>query len=110
MRYLVNSDYMKQMDEATIQTHKIPQEVLMERAALEVVSSIRSLFPDIRSIVVCCGIGNNGGDGLAVARLLNLLGIHTTVWIPEHTIEKESLGFQTQHRIFLTPFSLPDGY
>ena len=53
MRYLVNSDYMKQMDEATIQTHKISQEVLMERAALEVVSSIRSLFPDIRSIVVC---------------------------------------------------------
>lgn len=100
MRYLVNSDYMKQMDEATILTHKISQEVLMERAALEVVSSIRSLFPDIRSIVVCCGIGNNGGDGLAVARLLNLLGIHTTVWIPEHTIEKESLGFQTQHRIF----------
>lgn len=47
---------------------------LMESAAAEVVKVIVDRYPDKRHVLVVCGKGNNGGDGLAVARLLKALG------------------------------------
>lgn len=65
---------MKEVDRYTIETIGIPSLVLMERAALAVVSEIEALVNKKNNIWVLCGNGNNGGDGIAVARLLHLKG------------------------------------
>lgn len=58
---------------------------LMERAGrgmfLELVAGDEGLAPDAR-VAVCCGKGNNGGDGLVLARLLHEWGRTVTVMLP----------------------------
>lgn len=56
---------MKAMDSYAINNLQIPSIILMERAALKVVKNIN---PEYGSFTIVSGIGNNGGDGLAVAR------------------------------------------
>ena len=59
-------------DQATIKNFPISSTDLMEKAASKCYEWIIKQFPDpSRHIHVCCGMGNNGGDGLAIARLLN---------------------------------------
>ena len=66
---------MREADRATIEERGIPGLVLMENAAAAVTRRLVAMFPDLGSerVVVLCGKGNNGGDGLAVARQLLLL-------------------------------------
>lgn len=72
MKRIVNSQEMKALDRNTIEHHQIPSLVLMERAALAVVQELQSF--DLTNTLVVCGSGNNGGDGIAVARILHLAG------------------------------------
>lgn len=58
-------------DEQTIKTEGISSIDLMERAALRCVIWITENMPHEHLFVVLCGPGNNGGDGLAIARLLH---------------------------------------
>lgn len=93
MNYLVNSKEMKQYDKNTWEYFGVPSMVLMERAAIAVVHEITKLhsFND-GSILIVCGVGNNGGDGLAVARLLKLSGYTVEVLFPmdEEKMTKET--------------------
>jgi NAD(P)H-hydrate epimerase len=61
-------------DACTIEHEPVHSIDLMERAAKSCVSQIKEMFPLDVSIVVFCGMGNNGGDGLAITRLLLDLG------------------------------------
>ncbi len=70
MEWIVNAKEMKYCDSNTIDYFGIPSLVLMERAALEAVELIVERRMDIGRVLVVCGVGNNGGDGLAVARML----------------------------------------
>lgn len=81
MEYIVNAKEMKYCDENTISHYGIPSLVLMERAALAVVDEIFSHGMDCRNVLILCGSGNNGADGLAVARLLYLKGIQVKVYL-----------------------------
>ncbi len=71
MRVLQSSE-MKEMDRKTIEELGIPSRVLMERAGVSVVLSMQQELQDLTdlSFVVVVGKGNNGGDGLVVARTL----------------------------------------
>lgn len=63
-----SSQEIKNIDRSCIEQFNIPSIVLMENAALKVLKNI-----DIKNnnkFIVVCGNGNNGGDGLALARLL----------------------------------------
>lgn len=86
MKYLVTSQEMKRFDQNTIEVIGIPGMVLMERAALKVRDAIlrspKLQHPSIRpaSVLIMTGYGNNGGDGLALARLLSDEGMAVTVW------------------------------
>lgn len=64
---------MRALDESTIREVGIPGPVLMERAALGVSELVLSRHPRRHTLIVC-GRGNNGGDGLAAARQLHLVG------------------------------------
>lgn len=70
MRYLPNGVQMSAADRYTIEETGIPSLVLMERAALKTVETIRNRKIDTSRALVVCGSGNNGGDGFAIARLL----------------------------------------
>ena len=58
------------LDNYTIENEPVLSIDLMERAAKSCVDKIKDLFSAKTSIAVFCGTGNNGGDGLAIARLL----------------------------------------
>lgn len=79
MRYVVNSGQMKACDHGIIHHYGVPSLVLMERAALCVVSEVENRITGKGAILVVCGSGNNGGDGLVVARLFHLKGYPVSV-------------------------------
>ncbi len=64
---------MREIDRLTI-ARGIPGLILMENAAHGVYGVLRAAYGplDARRVAVFCGKGNNGGDGLAVARLLHM--------------------------------------
>ena len=70
---------MNKADDYTIETIGIPSMVLMERAALAVVQVMKNEQVDLSQVLVLCGVGNNGGDGFAVARILHQSGHHVTI-------------------------------
>ena len=80
MQFLVNAAQMKSYDRNTIENIGISSLVLMERAAVATVEEIRGRFPKISrrengkerkiSVLVVAGCGNNGGDSLAIGRIL----------------------------------------
>ncbi len=72
MKEILSASQMQKCDKNTIEGHGVPSLVLMERAALGVVVDLLSEYPGAKDFYVVCGPGNNGGDGVAVARLLHL--------------------------------------
>ncbi len=71
MKNVLTSDQMREADRRTI-AGGVPGEVLMERAATRLVEAIeRECAPlSAQRVLIVCGKGNNGGDGLVAARLL----------------------------------------
>jgi len=72
MLKLTTAAQMREMDRRTVEDYGVPSIVLMENAALRVVDVIAERFGPLwgKRIAVVCGKGNNGGDGLAIARHL----------------------------------------
>ncbi len=79
MEYILTADEMKNCDAYTIQHFHVPSSVLMERAALKCVASIMHDKYNLKRVLVVCGNGNNGGDGLAIARILHERKVNTDV-------------------------------
>lgn len=79
MKYLLTGKQMKEADRYTIHDIGIPSEVLMERAALQVVETILKKKLDTSNVLIICGAGNNGGDGYAIARMLRIRGCNVSV-------------------------------
>ena len=68
---IVTAEQSREMDRIAIEERGIPSTDLMERAAAAVADEVMALMGDNPGRVVCfCGPGNNGGDGVACARLL----------------------------------------
>ncbi|GEK28807.1 NAD(P)H-hydrate epimerase [Furfurilactobacillus siliginis] len=69
-------------DTYTIEHLGVPSLVLMEHAAMAVVTRLRENPEfDLQHTLVVAGPGNNGGDGIAVARLLMLQHVPVTIWL-----------------------------
>ncbi len=66
------------LDKCAIETFGIPGIVLMENAGRGITDVLLSHQPK-QHIVICCGKGNNGGDGFVVARYLSNLGFHVHI-------------------------------
>jgi NAD(P)H-hydrate epimerase len=86
---LFRSDQIKQIDERTIEDEPITSIDLMERAAGQVFRWYIQRFERTRRIFIFAGPGNNGGDGLALARMLASNRYETEVHYVEFT-EKTS--------------------
>lgn len=67
---IFTSNQIKELDKYTIEHEPIKSIDLMERAARAITSAICDRWPSSMPVVVFAGPGNNGGDALAVARML----------------------------------------
>lgn len=81
MKQIVTGGQMKLLDEYTIHEIGIPSLVLMERAALSVFQALREENFPLKRVLVLCGTGNNGADGVAVARMLHMTGVSADICI-----------------------------
>ena len=98
MKYIVGGEEMARIEKYSIEEIGIPQMVFMERAALEVFKFIENGFLKTAHILVAVDSGNNGGDGIALARLLYQAGYNVEVyWID--ALEKKSEAFISQYKI-----------
>lgn len=59
------------LDERCYSKYGLSEEILMEHAAEGMHRSIRQSFPEGSCVVIVCGSGNNGADGIVLARLLH---------------------------------------
>jgi hydroxyethylthiazole kinase-like uncharacterized protein yjeF len=75
---LPDAERMRAIDRWAIEDRGVSSLDLMERAGAGVARAVERLVPD-GPVVVICGSGNNGGDGLVVARLLRDAGREVTV-------------------------------
>ncbi|WP_396149795.1 NAD(P)H-hydrate dehydratase [Flavobacterium sp.] len=79
---IFNAEKIKELDKLTIETQKITSLELMERAALQAFLWLVNHFHDKKTVYhIFCGVGNNGGDGLVIARMLkqNYFEVHVYV-------------------------------
>lgn len=99
---------MQAVDGYSIDTIGIPSAVLTEKAALAVAETVKEHCKKNKRnrILVVCGVGNNGGDGIAAARILNEWGLNASVLLlgkeEKATIETKrqlSIGRKTGLRI-----------
>lgn len=81
MRSVMNAQQMREIDKYMIETLHIPGLVLMENAALGTAQIVMDRAEPGSVVHVFCGTGNNGGDGLACARILMAHGYDVYVVI-----------------------------
>lgn len=100
MEYIVTKNEMKAIDACTIDKIGIPQSVLMERAALALSEEIERINPDKGRILIAVDGGNNGGDGLAAARILSERGYPVDIYYVGG-ITEVSKQFEIQKNILM---------
>ncbi|MEQ8363335.1 MAG: NAD(P)H-hydrate dehydratase [Cyclobacteriaceae bacterium] len=81
MLKILNTSEIREWDAFTIKNEPITSMALMERAYIAFVQWFTIHFDQRKSVGIVCGTGNNGGDGLGVARLLKEMGYSTKVWV-----------------------------
>ena len=78
---ILTAEAMREVDRAAIEDLGIPSLALMENAAIGVVEAMGEAFADASSAAIFCGPGNNGGDGLAIARHLSVRGWDVRIFL-----------------------------
>lgn len=83
MQKIFHSQQIRKADAYTIQNEPVTSIDLMERAATACAGWLNN-FHDFheKEILIVCGPGNNGGDGVAIARLLHKLGKKVIAFVP----------------------------
>lgn len=80
---ILTGEQMAHWDKLSIQKHRISAQKLMERAARQCCEALQRLPRWIyqAKIVIACGPGNNGGDGLAMAGMLSEKGVSVRAFL-----------------------------
>ena len=73
----VSREEARNADRRAIEVYGIPSILLMENAAIAVVREVQ----EYAVFAIVCGCGSNGGDGLAIARHLCIMGKDVRVYI-----------------------------
>ena len=91
---IATAELMRKLDQKAISEFGIPGMVLMENAARGIVGALFRFFPNLSSLRVgiLAGRGNNGGDGLAIARYLLNRGIPCRIFLfaPQEEIKGDA--------------------
>lgn len=78
--YLYTVNQIQSWDQFTIQNEPISSIMLMERAAISFTKWLLNNYSSKNPVVIFAGNGNNGGDALAVGRLLRNLRFDVTIY------------------------------
>ncbi len=95
---ILSAQQIRETDKFTIEHEPVSSGDLMERAAKVCASRISAITSRHTTYFIFCGKGNNGGDGLAIARLLAEMKRKVAVFIINHS-EKESQDFTSNLRL-----------
>lgn len=98
MRRCVTGSQMQEIESKAINQIGMPTLVLMEKAAMAIVEELVSHINDSTHIWFVSGMGNNGADGIAAARILSQRGYTVTV-VTVGNYEKASNEYKVQERI-----------
>ncbi|HRY32749.1 MAG TPA: NAD(P)H-hydrate dehydratase [Bacteroidales bacterium] len=85
MKKVLNTAQIRQADAYTIEHEPVASVDLMERAATACTDWVLDHFPADMPVCIFCGMGNNGGDGLVMARLLAAGGRKVRVFLVMHS-------------------------
>ena len=88
MKKVATAKQMKKIDSLASSSYGIKGLELMENAGTEIVKALKIKFHDFlrKKVLIVCGKGNNGGDGLVVARQLFNMKIQVTIFLLEKKI------------------------
>jgi NAD(P)H-hydrate epimerase len=78
---ILSAEQTRQADAYTIKNEPITSIELMERASLAFAQHFSASYSKKKTVAVVCGTGNNGGDGLAISRILQEKGYNVSVFI-----------------------------
>ncbi|MBQ9875320.1 MAG: NAD(P)H-hydrate epimerase [Thermoguttaceae bacterium] len=82
---ILTPEQVRSVDSRAVERWKIPSVLLMENAGRSVAEIFLTNAPKLngcvapKRVLICCGKGNNGGDGFVLARRLELLGLDCRV-------------------------------
>lgn len=78
---ILTAAQMRETDRLTSERYGVPSDLLMENAGAAIADYVASAYPDLNTYnaLILCGKGNNGGDGLVVARRLRERGLFPRV-------------------------------
>jgi NAD(P)H-hydrate epimerase len=82
---LLSASQLREADQFTIANEPIPSNKLMERAAFACYQWIEQNMNPKQHFVIFCGTGNNGGDGLVLAKLLSKNNCSVSVYVVGHS-------------------------
>lgn len=104
MQYLVSGKEMKLLDQNTSTHFHVPELVLMEQAAMAFVRELFLIQKESdrtwKQAGIVCGSGNNGADGLAIARLLTQQKKKVTIFtVGEAAGHKTTASYEQQRKI-----------
>jgi hydroxyethylthiazole kinase-like uncharacterized protein yjeF len=74
-------DEVNSLDKRCYDEYGLSEDILMEHAANSMAQFISESFDSPASILIACGAGNNGADGIALGRLLHAK-FHITLYVP----------------------------
>ncbi|KAL8584072.1 hypothetical protein ACOMHN_022412 [Nucella lapillus] len=114
VKYLGQEEAQK-IDEELFSTYAFSVDQLMELAGYSCAVAVAKCYPACTlpkhqaAVLVCCGPGNNGGDGLVCARHLQLFGFSPSIFYPKQPSKQLFANLRTQCEKMNMPFveSLP---
>jgi NAD(P)H-hydrate epimerase len=72
---------VRELDRLAVEEHGIAGFTLMQRAGAAAFAALRQHWPQAQHLIVCCGTGNNGGDGFIIAALAKQAGLAAEVYL-----------------------------
>ncbi len=79
MKPILSVEQTRNADHLAIKKYGIPSMLLMENAGRGIAEEIMQKYPKLTSCAVVCGPGNNGGDGMVIARWLSDFGVNVSI-------------------------------
>lgn len=92
---LYTTQAVREIDHVAIAQEKTSAYALMNRAGQAAFAVFKQCWPTAKNVVVCCGSGNNGGDGFVFARIAQSAGLQVSVYDVK-TVDVQRLSPETK--------------